>query len=213
MARPTSKLPPESIMWGRSVESDLDSLRRDFNRLAQDTSNLNAQSAGTMAALSKQITRMNQVLRDLTNVVATIPTMGTAGDTNTNLYPWSASMGTNTGWLTANAPTITVTTISGRITILGTSSVAWSGYRSTCGLSYRLVNDETGAVIRTYGDRGIARVANVSETEEMQTVVMTDTFRLPPGTYTITLGCQGYAGAVNAAYGEFSHRTIIGWAF
>lgn len=213
MTRPMNKLPPESAMWGRSVERELDALRSDLNRLTSDTGNANSQAAGTMAALASQISSMNSVLGDLSTVVATLSTARTAGATNLAGLGWSSPASVNTGWIGGNTPSIPMNTLTGNLTILGSASTAWGGYRSSTALSYRVTNVANGVVVRNYGSGNIARVANLSETEELQSIVLADTITVEPGQYVVSLGCQGYAGTMNGASGEFTQRTIIGWSF
>ena len=202
---PRRDLPPDAERWGRHVDETLQDLVEARERSDQSISNSFRQINGTMSALAQQIA-------SLTEVVTTLSTLGTVGATSKLPVSWSVPMGGSTGWLD-NFPTVQVKTVSGRITLLGNAISEWNGYKSAVHMAYRVVNPATGEVIQNYGDGNVSRLTNPSDTDVTQNIVLSDTLLLEPGTYHVTLAYQGLAGATVSAFGSFSQKSLIVWAY
>lgn len=202
---PRRDLPPDAERWGRHVDETLQDLVQARERSDQNIANSFSQINSTMSALSQQITA-------LTGVVETLSTLGTAGATSVLPVNWSAPIGGATGWLD-NFPTVRVTTVSGRLTLLANAIAEWNGYKSAVHMGYKVTREPTGTIVYNYGDKNVSRLTNPSDTDVTQNIVLSDTLLLDPGTYTVTLAYRAFSGTSVNAFGSFSQKSLIVWAY
>lgn len=142
---PAPNLDPNAAPWGRSVNDRLAALELAANRRSKDDININKQQNSSAQTLASQVA-------NLTSVVNTLAAVSSVQ------YVELGAVSNFSGFYNGTRPTVTVTSITGRLEIgYGGSLNGGDGY-----VVYSVTNAATGAVVYsrdTIQANGAQRVA------------------------------------------------------